>query len=145
MTRQIPRISAMERDITTKHWLPNDSEHSYTWHNLNVEVVAAHYHTTQKTVRETMKRIERKHPAPNPDKNAELAKKAPTGDTCKKCGAPIVWVGHRACDPPILEFVSVGKQVYTGREVHHRTCTHAQHGKEIVNATTDVRQAAAGS
>ena len=34
MTRQIPRISAMERDITTQHWLPNDTEHSYTWHNL---------------------------------------------------------------------------------------------------------------
>ena len=101
MTRHIPRISAMERDITTKHWLPNDSEHSYTWHTLDVEVVAAHYHTTQKTVRETMKRIERKHPAPNPDKNAELAKKAPTGDTCKKCGAPIVWVAASAvCDPP---------------------------------------------
>ena len=63
-----PRVSAMERDITTKHWLPNDSEHSYTWHNLNVEAVATHYHTTQKKVRETMKRIERNHPAPKPDK-----------------------------------------------------------------------------
>ena len=63
-----PRNSAMEREITYGHWLPNDTEHSYTWHNLNVELVAAHYHTTQKKVRETMKRIERKHPAPKPDK-----------------------------------------------------------------------------
>ena len=54
----------MERDITTKHWLPNDSEHSYTWHTLDIEAVAAHYHTTQKKVRETMKRIEAKHPKP---------------------------------------------------------------------------------
>ena len=72
MNRQIPRISAMERDITTKHWLPNDTEHSFTWHNLSVEAVAAHYHTTQKKVRETMKRIERKHPAPKPTRTPNL-------------------------------------------------------------------------
>ena len=35
MTRNHPRISAMERDISTKHWLPNDEgATSYTWHNL---------------------------------------------------------------------------------------------------------------
>ena len=33
-----PRNSAMEREITYQHWLPNDTEHSYTWHNLNVEL-----------------------------------------------------------------------------------------------------------
>ena len=122
MTRNHPRISAMERDITTKHWLPNDSEHSYTWHNLSVEAVAAHYHTTQKKVRETMKRIERKHPAPNPDKNAELAKKAPTGDTCKKCGAPIVWMRHQPCDPKIIRGIAADGNKYTVRQDHRETC-----------------------
>ena len=123
MNRQIPRISAMERDITTKHWLPNDEgATSYTWHNLSVEAVAAHYHTTQKTVRETMKRIERKHPAPNPDKNAELAKKAPTGDTCKKCGAPIVWMRHQPCDPKIIRGIAADGNKYTVRQDHRETC-----------------------
>ena len=117
-----PRISAMERDITTQHWLPNDTEHSYTWHNLSVEAVATHYHTTQKKVRETMKRIERKHPAPKPDKNAELAKKAPTGDTCKKCGAPIVWMRHQPCDPKIIRGIAADGNKYTVRQDHRETC-----------------------
>ena len=123
MTRNHPRISAMERDITTKHWLPNDEgATSYTWHNLSVEAVAAHYHTTQKKVRETMKRIERKHPAPNPDKNAELAKKSPTGDTCKKCGAPIVWMRHQPCDPKIIRGIAADGNKYTVRQDHRETC-----------------------
>ena len=123
MNRQIPRISAMERDISTKHWLPNDEgATSYTWHNLSVEAVAAHYHTTQKKVRETMKRIERKHPAPNPDKNAELAKKSSTGDTCDKCGDPIVWIRYQPCNPKVTRFIAADGNKYTGREDHRETC-----------------------
>ena len=117
-----PRNSAMEREITYGHWLPNDTEHSYTWHNLNVELVATHYNVKPIQVREAMKRIEKKYPPPNPDKNAELARKSPSGDTCKKCGAPIVWMRHQPCDPKIIRGIAADGNKYTVRQDHRETC-----------------------
>ena len=129
MTRNHPRISAMERDITTKHWLPNDSELSYTWHTLNVEEVAAHYHTSQKTVRETLKRIEAKYPKPVPDTAAELARNSPSGDTCDKCGEPIVWVQFQPCNPRVIRGVSADGNRHTVRENHRETCLPKTEGE----------------
>ena len=79
-----------------------------------------------------MKRIERKHPAPNPDKNAELARKSPSGDTCDKCGDPIVWIRYQPCNPKITRFIAADGNKYTGREDHRETCCPPQDENQVV-------------
>ena len=129
MTRKIPRLSALERDMTHEHWLPNDSPHAYTWKGVDVDVVATHYNTTPSKVREIMKAIAAKYPPPNPDTNAELAKKSPTGDTCDKCGEAIVWIQFQPCNPKITRFIAADGNKYTGREDHRETCLPKTEGE----------------
>ena len=62
MTRHIPRLSAMRREMTYDHWLHEIG--NYSWKGVDVEVVAAHYNVKPSQVRETMKRIEKQHPRP---------------------------------------------------------------------------------
>ena len=129
MTRKIPRISALERDMTYEHWLPNDSPHAYTWKGFDVDVVAAHYNVKPSQVREIMKAITAKYPPSTPDTNAELAKKSPSGDTCDKCGEPIVWVQFQPCNPRIIRGVSADGNRHTVRENHRETCLPKTEGE----------------
>ena len=82
-----------------------------------------------------MKHISQKHPKPklhhvDDARHAqELAEKAPTGDTCKICGKPIVWIGSKPCDPLIQEFVAADQQNYVGRVDHRTTCPQQWNGK----------------
>ena len=52
MTRRIPRLSAMRREMTYDHWLPNDSPTCYSWKDIDVDVIAAHYRVKPSQVRE---------------------------------------------------------------------------------------------
>ena len=133
MTQKTPRLTALQRDMTYDHWLPNDDgASSYTWHGINIEAIAAHYNTKPSKVREIMKAIAAKYPAPKPDKNAELAKKSPTGDTCDKCGAPIVWMRHQPCDPKIIRGIAADGNKYTVRQDHRETCNPPQDENQVV-------------
>ena len=62
MSRQIPRLSAMKREMTFDHWLHEDG--NYSWKGVDVEVVASHYNVKPSQVRDAMKRIAAQYPKP---------------------------------------------------------------------------------
>ena len=62
MTRHIPRLSAMRREMTYDHWLHPDG--NYSWKGVDVGEVASYYRVKPSQVREAMKRIEKQHPKP---------------------------------------------------------------------------------
>ena len=62
MTRRIPRLSAMRREMTYDHWLHPDG--NYSWKDVDVNGIASYFNVKPSQVRETMKRIEKQHPKP---------------------------------------------------------------------------------
>ena len=127
MTRHIPRLSAMEREMTYEHWLPNDSPHSYSWRGVDVEVVAAHYNVKPSQVRQAMKRIAKRYPKPETEKQAKIAAKHDKADVCASCGEPIIWIGGTPCNLPVVRIVDAVEGKHTGRVPHRDTCPRPHH------------------
>lgn len=103
-------IEALRQELLDDHWL-----HAYSWKGLSPVKLAKAYKCSADDVRSLMFDIQKAHPKPL--KNA-------TQDTCKYCGAPIVWIGKHPCDPPVLKGVTADEKVHSFRQSHFATCPY---------------------
>ena len=112
-------LTALERELTHDHW-----KHVYNWNGIEPYVIASRHECSKEDVVRMMRKIEAKHPNPNPTHAEKIASKANGSSTCKYCMQPIVWISNKACEPSVEKFVAANGQIYTGRILHNTKCSH---------------------
>ena len=103
------------RGELTAHW-----KEEYNWQGLSIAKLAQRYKCSMDEVRTAIAEIQKDNPRPSRQ----------VYDTCKSCGAPIVWMNRHPFNAKMLKGAAADGKIQSFRESHFATCPNAnQHRK----------------